>query len=299
MYDLLIPFLAFVGSLALGGAIVVARAARAEPIEARLRGLQDASAAAPVRRSWLQFVLRSLGGLVSSGGASRSLQEELSRAGYHGEAAPMVYMGAKLLLGATGLAATALLVLPTEASGALTIWSMMLVAAGLFFLPNLFVSARRRQRRTGIRANLPNAVDLLEICVSAGMGLDMAWNIVSDEIRRVSPTLADEMALTNLEIHLGAPRVEAMRHLAERTGVEEIGSLVAVLVQSERFGTSIRDALRAFAVSMRDVRTAHAEEAAERMAVRLIFPMVLFVFPAIFVVTVGPAAITLIGLFRS
>src|SRR5690606_7064279 len=113
-------------------------------------------------------------------------------------------------------------------------------------LPSLYVDIRRRARATEIQHHLPEAVDLLEICVTAGMGLDMAWNAVSDEIRRVSPTLADEMALANLEMHLGADRAVAMRHMAERTNSNDINALVGTLVQSERFGTPISDALRVF-----------------------------------------------------
>jgi tight adherence protein C len=126
------------------------------------------------------------------------------------------------------------------------------------------------------------------------MGLDMGWNAVADESRRVSDTLADEMALTNLEMHLGANRTSAMRHMVERTGVDELGSLVAVLVQSERFGTSITEALRTFAKSMREIRSQRAQECAEKMAVKLIFPMVLFIFPVTFIVVGGPAAMKLL-----
>src|SRR5581483_2241142 len=105
----------------------------------------------------------------------------------------------------------------------------------------------------------------------------------------VSPVLADEMALTNLEIHLGAARADAMRAMASRTGAEELSSLVAILVQSERFGTSIIEALRIFAMSMRENRSMHSQEEAEKMAVKLIFPMVLFIFPAMLMVLAGPA----------
>ena len=161
--------------------------------------------------------------------------------------------------------------------------------AMLFLIPNLVVHHRRTKRRREVRAHLPDALDLLEICVSAGMGLDLAWNSVADEIRGVSPTLADEMALTNFEIHLNAPRAAAMRHMAERTRADELSSLVAVLVQSERFGTSIGEALRTFSESMRDSRSQQAEETAEKMVVKLLFPMILLIFPAIFIVICGPA----------
>jgi tight adherence protein C len=175
----------------------------------------------------------------------------------------------------------------------------MTVAAILFFLPNIVVSSRRNRRRAEVRRHLPDAVDLLEICVSAGMGLDMAWNHVGDEIRNVSLVLADEMALTVLEIQLGAPRTLAMRHMAERTGAEELASLVALLVQSDRFGTSIADSLRTFAVGMRETRSQRAEEQAEKTAVKLLFPLVFFIFPVMLIVMVGPAGIVLYHIMNS
>jgi tight adherence protein C len=175
---------------------------------------------------------------------------------------------------------------------------MVIALAGgvLFFVPDLAVGIARDRRRENIRRHLPDAVDLLEICVSAGLGLDQAWNSVAEEIRRVSPMLADEMELTNLEISLGASRAVAMRHMSERTGAADISSLVALLVQSERFGASIVDALRTFATTMRETWSQRAEEAAERMAVKMLFPMVLFIFPALLIVMVGPAAL---GFFQA
>jgi len=124
--------------------------------------------------------------------------------------------------------------------------------------------------------------------------LDMAWNIVSDEVQHVSSILASAMSLTNFEINLGTSRVEAMRHMAERTGVGELSSLAAILIQTERFGTSIAETLRIFAASMREERSFTAEEGAEKMAVRLVIPMVLFIFPAVLVIVAGPAVITII-----
>jgi len=114
--------------------------------------------------------------------------------------------------------------------------------AGFALLPNVLVTIRKKRRTADVRSHLPDAIDLLEICVSSGMGLDTAWNAVCDEFRGVSAVLADEMALSNLEMHLGAPRADAMRNMATRTGVEDIGSMVATLVQSEKFGTSVSQA---------------------------------------------------------
>jgi tight adherence protein C len=131
------------------------------------------------------------------------------------------------------------------------------------------------------------------------MGLEMAWNMVSNEIRDVGPTLADEMALVNLEVHLGAPRVEAMRHMADRTDAQEVVSLTTMIVQTERFGTSIADALLTTAATLREERSLKAQEVAERMPVKLLLPMTLFIFPALLVVLVGPAAIRLWHIINS
>jgi tight adherence protein C len=173
------------------------------------------------------------------------------------------------------------------------IWLVSLGGIGPFFLPNLVVLARERKRREETRRYLPDVVDLLEICVSSGIGLDMAWNMVAEQIHHVSPVLATAMDLSNFEIHLGATRTEAMRNMAMRTGADQLSSLATILVQSERFGTSVAVALREFADSMREERRMTAEESAEKMAVKLIVPMVLFIFPAIIIVTIGPAAINI------
>src|SRR6185437_5554038 len=185
----------------------------------------------------------------------------LAQAGYHGNNSASVYLGAKFLLFAAGMLLTLALLISTQIHNQLLIAGV--AGALLFFIPNIIVSMRRDARRSTVRRHLPDAIDLLEICASAGMGLDMAWNSVTEEVRSVSTILADEMALTNLEIHLGASRAVAMRHMARRTGADELSSLVAVLVQSERFGTSISEALRTYATSLRETRSQRAQESAE------------------------------------
>ena len=302
MTDILIPLLSFIAVLALGGAVLTAAAARRQLVQQRLSRLsQQATAAAPLSESsfFLRFLSR-IGRMVSSKEPSISLREQLARAGYHHDSAPAIYLGSKMLLLLAGLVFLTLAVLPLEKLIMPVRLLIILWCSGfLFLLPNLAVSMRRRRRRREIANHLPDAIDLLEICVSAGMGLDMAWNAVSDEISTVCPILADEMALTNLEIHLGAPRATAMRHMADRTGADDISSLVSTLVQSEKFGTSIADALKAFATSMREIRSARAEESAEKMPVKLLFPLVLFLFPAVLIVVAGPAVITWLEIVAS
>jgi tight adherence protein C len=294
----LVAFLAFVSVIAVGGALLVGRKAGKERMRTRLV-TPVTSADTPDTagtESSLHHMLETVGKTASLGGASQVLRQKLAKAGYHGNAAARFFLGAKVLLLIIGLAGTALLVLPVTAPLPLR---LVLIGSGgclLSFVPNMVVHHRFRRRCRNIREHLPDALDLLEISVSSGMGLDAAWNSVADEIRVVCPALADELALTNLELHLGAPRAVAMRNMADRTDAEEISSLVGALVQSDRFGTSIADTLRTFAGSMRELRSFQAEEAAEKMAVKLLFPMVLFIFPAVLIVAVGPAIIVLADL---
>ncbi len=261
---------------------------------ARRRAMQDRDVAGEESgRPRLLFTLQRAGEIVSQGKASLGLRERLAAAGYHGQSAAAIYLGAKVLLFGADVLLVSLMLIPLhQALGLPSVYMLTAISGGVcFFIPDLAVGMARDRRRQNIRRHLPDAVDLLEICVSAGLGLDQAWNSVAEELRRVSPVLADEMELTNLEISLGASRAVAMRHMAERTGAEDISSLVALLVQSERFGASIVDALRTFATTMRETWSQRAEESAERMAVKMLFPMVLFIFPALVIIMVGPAVL--------
>jgi tight adherence protein C len=141
---------------------------------------------------------------------------------------------------------------------------------------------------------LPDALDLFVVCVEAGLGLNQAIMRVSEEIERVSPVLADQLALVNLEIRAGTPRDEAFRNLGDRTGLQDIKSLMAMLIQTDRFGTSVAQALRTHAETMRTKRRQRAEEAAAKTTIKLVFPLVLFVFPALFVIILGPAVIQIL-----
>jgi tight adherence protein C len=292
MQQILVPALIFVAIMAVGGLVLLVRGTRRKELDARLH--PDAASSGPRRQSHspgVDFLHRV--GAATSGKKSHKLVQQLVMAGFHSKTAPEVYLGTKVLMLAGGLVAGLALTLPMDKPPTYKFMLGMVVAALFSFLPNFVVAVKRKSRSGEVRRTLPDATDLLEICVSAGMGLDTAWNSVTDEIRRVSDVLADEMALTNLEIQLGAPRHAAMRNMAKRTGASELSSLVAVLVQSERFGTSVSDALKTFAGTMREDRSQRAEEAAEKMGLKMLFPMVLFIFPAAFIVMVGPAAIRL------
>lgn len=293
--ELGIALAVFITVMALGGAIVAARRAKRGPLEERLRELEGepAPSVAAKKAPPLMGLIGRIGKAASSGKASRKLVMELTKAGYSNPHAAATYIGVKVLAASIGLVGLLIGLAPTSLSTPAKIFLTIAGAAALSFAPNIVISARQRKRQAEVQNHLPDMLDLIEICVSAGMGMDMAWNSVTDEVRQVSPILSDEMALTNLEIHLGSPRGEAMRHMAERTDNEELSSLVAILVQSERFGTSVADALRTFAESVRAERSRRAEEYAEKMAVKLLVPMILFIFPTILVVVVGPAGMTL------
>lgn len=295
-YEILIPVLTFLSVSAIGASVLISRRQKKLMFEVRLEDgrhvdLPEREKAEKV--NILKFIAR-IGNIISHGHSTKGLNEQLLRAGYLSSAAPPIYTGIKILLFATGLVATLLLLIPVQASATTKVLLALLGGSALFFIPNLFIVLRLKKHHDEIYRHLPEAVDLLEICVSSGIALDMAWNIVSDEIQHVSPILSNAMSLTNFEINLGVSRAKALQHMAERTGVEGLFSLAAILIQTERFGTSIAETLRVFAASMREERTFSAEENAEKISVRMIFPMVLFIFPAILIIVAGPAVITVI-----
>jgi tight adherence protein C len=165
-------------------------------------------------------------------------------------------------------------------------------AAGIgYFVPNFYLGLRISRRQKQMQKALPDALDLLVVCVEAGLGLNQALMRVAEEIERVSPVLSEQVALVNLEIRAGTPRDDAFRHLGDRTGLQDIKSLMAMLIQTDRFGTSIATALRVHADTLRTKRRQRAEEAAAKTTIKLVFPLVLFIFPALFVVILGPALI--------
>ncbi|MCE5278749.1 MAG: type II secretion system F family protein [Planctomycetaceae bacterium] len=294
MYPFLVFILTLLTVLTLGWAVIAASVSRRRRVSQRVlqRAEMDRQPPAPSLPAPLRAI-HAIGAITSMGAVSQSLRKRLSLAGFYSDAAPRIYLGCKFLLLAAAVALLPALLFWTSLPRGVSVLIFLLAMMLVFFVPDAVLSSLRRGRARSVRRHLPDAVDLMEVCVTAGIGLDLAWNMVAGEIRRVCAILADEMALTNLEMHLGAPRVDAMRHLADRTGVDDIRRLVAVLVQSERFGTSIAEALRTFATTMRENRSMLAEENAEKLAVAMVVPMILFIFPAVFVVSVGPASITI------
>jgi tight adherence protein C len=172
----------------------------------------------------------------------------------------------------------------------------ILVAAALvgFILPELWLTSRVRRRQHRIVIALPDGLDLLVVCVEAGLGLDQAISRVAEELRLPHPELSDELQLVNLEVRVGKSRLEALRELGVRTGVEDLKSLTAMLIQTDRFGTDLARSLRVHSENLRTKRRQRAEEMAAKTTVKMIPPLVFFIFPALFAVLLGPAVISLV-----
>ena len=236
-------------------------------------------------------VLASIGKLMPSATQRTSrAQLMMIRAGYRRPEAVQVIEGLKILLPILLLA----LVLFTGVYR-YNPFSILLFALVLgFVIPEGWLLWRIQVRQHRLRQGLPDGLDLLVICVEVGLGLDQALLRVSQELRIVHPELSEELQMVNLEMRVGKTRLEALRELARRTGLEEIKALVAMLIQTERFGTSVAQSLRVHSDDLRTRRRQRAEELSAKTTVKMVPPLVLFVFPALMIVTLGPAVITLI-----
>lgn len=166
-----------------------------------------------------------------------------------------------------------------------------------YLLPDMWLTWRVRSRQSKLRKALPDALDLLVICVEAGLGLDQALMKVAQDMKISHPALSEELQLVNMEMRIGKTRIDALRELARRTGLDDIKALVAMLIQTERFGTSIAQSLRVYSDDMRLKRRQRAEEMSAKTSVKMVPPLVFFIFPALMVVILGPAVITLIRQF--
>jgi tight adherence protein C len=222
-----------------------------------------------------------------------ALRQQLIYAGYREPRAVLVYWGARVAL-CVGLGLLGFLAFQTLAGDP----AKAMLAGGWgaalgWVAPSLHVGRRARRRQKEIQFALADALDLMVVCVEAGLALNQALVRVSEEIRHVSRITSDELSHVNLEIRAGVPREEALRNLGERTGVADLQSLVAMLIQTDRFGTSIAQALRVHSDTLRTKRRQRAEEAAAKTTIKLVFPLAFCIFPALFVVILGPALISI------
>jgi tight adherence protein C len=224
-------------------------------------------------------------------GFDQDLAYKLTLAGFRKPEHVEIFTAVKLLLPVAGI------VIGTFIASSMVIAVLVGAVAG-FFLPDLVLSYLVARRQTNIRIALPDALDLLVICMEAGLGIDQAMVRVGEEMAVTAPSLAEEFQIINREQRAGKPRLDAWRSMAERLDIEFVRQFVTMLVQTERFGTPIAHTRGVFADTLRSRRMQAAEEVAAKTGVKLLFPLVLFIFPSIFVVSLGPAIINLQKMFQ-
>lgn len=269
-----------------------------DPVVARLRDLRTrALAARPEQNAptppFLATILAAVGGFLPTGESDEALHSGLERAGIRKPGATLMFLGAKVLLavicGVGWIAVNFALARPI---GSILMAGVIAGVVG-FYLPTVWLYLKGEARKLQIQQALPDALDLMVVCVEAGLGLNAAIARVGQEIKLASPSLSEELTLVNHEIRAGLTRADALRRLSRRTGVEDIYALTAILIQADRLGTSIAQSLRAHAESMRTKRRQRAEQMARKAGIKLAFPLVFLIFPALLVVILGPAAIQL------
>ena len=234
-----------------------------------------------------------------SAAEARKLQKKLMQAGYRSDNAPIIFRAVQLAA-FTSLPALVALVCAVlgRPLGSALIWIGL--GAGLGFIgPRFALDRLVKGRQLRIRWGLADALDLMVVSIESGLGLNASMVRVGEELKTVHPDVSEEFEIANLEIRVGRDREEALRNLAERTGVDDLRSLVAMLIQADRFGTSIARAVRIFSDSLRTKRRQRAEQAAQKAAVKLLFPLACFLFPVLFIAILGPAMLTLVDTFSN
>jgi tight adherence protein C len=289
---MLLPLLAIVVFLTVVLAVFSFGAAVASPssvLGARLRALggrQQAEEVKPAFRERIEQALDPLSRAIPLSPADVSRTRAwLIQAGFRDAIHVNYYFGARLLLAAVGFAGVVLFTGFTNVP-------LLAGVTGLgFFVPRFMLKRMIKDRQNRIRLGLPDALDLTVICVEAGLALDQALSRVGEDLHHAHPDLSDEFHLVNLELRAGKPRAEALRNLVERTGVDDIRALVGTLIQTDRFGTSVAQALRVHSDSLRTARRQRAEEQAAKTTIKMVPPLVIFILVPFLFVTVGPALI--------
>jgi tight adherence protein C len=246
------------------------------------------------QREALQGILEALGERVSKDNSAKRagyIRRLTAEAGYRNPSAPAIFTAARLVsmagFFAGALSVAALIELTT------TMRLCTLIAGALlgWMLPFVVLKRKVLARQRALQRGLADALDLMVVCVEAGLGVNQALLRVAEEMDRVSPEISDELTLVTLEMRAGTARDQALKNMAERTGLQDVRAWVNMMVQTDRFGTSIADSLRIHSDTLRTTRKQRAEEAAAKLTVKMLIPLVLFVFPALFVVILGPAVI--------
>jgi tight adherence protein C len=291
---LMIPVFAFLfGSALVAGVAYALMPSGADAIDRRLGELTIDQVDVAEVRPRFQAVIGALKRLGEKAPKSPkemgSLRLRLVQAGFRRDEALTIFFGIRVAfsLGLFALFSTSILSRP----------NIMVALGGLglgYILPGMMLARMAKRRAHGIRLALADMLDLLVVSVEAGLGLDQALQRVGQELAFAYPALSDELRLINLELRAGKPRSEALRNLADRTGVDDLSSLVTMLIQTDKFGTSVAQSLRVYSETLRTKRRQRAEEAAAKTGVKMVFPLVTCIFPAIWVITIGPAAIKFI-----
>jgi len=249
------------------------------------------------KRDSLEIWLENLGERVSPGELEvGKVKRRLITAGFRDPRAVPLFYGLRIVSLAMFILAYVLLFGPAFGITGPK-YLVVMAVAGIFgwILPGAFLSRRTRLRKKQVQKALADTLDMLVVCVEAGLGLNQAMARVAEEIEHISPVMSEELEIMNLEIRAGTPREDALRHLGERTDVKDIKGLVSMLIQTDRFGTSIAQALRVHSDDLRVKRRQRAEEAAAKTTIKLVVPLAIFVFPAMFVVILGPAILTIMS----
>jgi tight adherence protein C len=286
---ILLPILAFVcGSLVIAAAAFMLAPTRADALERRLgevTGTQPVQESGGAYAKMLETIKRVGTAAPRSVAEMSKLKKKLVSAGFRSQEAIPMFFGIRVAVSVLFFLAAISPVFPKSSI------AVALGAAGVGYLMTSMVLGRlAKKRQHRIRLALPDALDLLVVSVEAGLGLDQAIVRVAEELAFAHKDLSDELRLVNLELRAGTGRVDALRNLARRTDVDDVISLVAMLVQTDRFGTSVSQSLRVHSDTVRTKRRQRAEEAAAKTGVKMVFPLVFCIFPAIWVVTIGPAA---------
>jgi tight adherence protein C len=286
---MLLPLLAFVfGSLIIAAAAIAFMPNKAAAIDRRLEELtlRDDEEQKPRFQSLIGLFKRIGEKVPRSPKEMGPLRLRLVQAGFRRDEAITIFFGIRVMF--------ALALFTFFSTSIVARPNMTMALAGLgagYVLPGMVLARLAKRRAHKIRLSLADALDLLVVSVEAGLGLDQAMSRVASELAFAYPQLSEELKLINLELRAGKPRAEALRNLADRTGVDDLSSLVTMLIQTDKFGTSVAQSLRVYSETLRTKRRQRAEEAAAKTGVKMVFPLVFCIFPAIWVVTIGPAAI--------